>query len=247
MKRFIFTLPFLFTSQIWAAQCQVDLKNEIRLGGQQLEIHQANGETAILDDNDNLVIHGEKIELDAGQKEAIAQYRQHLNDHLPRAKQIAEDGLNLANDIIDDVAKSLDSPEAFDSVKVAMKDFWASIEARYYKNGDLILPAESFESMSNTWMEDFAKAKDIFNDEFITSAFEAMSTKMKEEGGLNLTEMANSMTELKARISERIESHSADIEQQGQEFCDSLNQMAEEEQQLHKKIPELKNYQIFTI
>lgn len=247
MKKLLLTLPLLVSSHVYAAQCKVDLKNEIHLSGNKLEIHHASGDTAIIDEQNNLTIHGERIELDASQKKAVDEYRDSLNDYLPRAKQIAQDGLALANDIVDDVAESFDAPEAFEGVKQSMKEFYADIEARYYKNGDLILPADSFASLSDTWSEDLDKAMELFNEEFITSAFGAMSDKMNQEGGLNLTEMANSMSELKERIAKRIEEHQSEVEQQSEEFCDSLDDIAEQEQQLHKKIPQLKDYQIFTI
>ncbi len=247
MKKVILALPILLSSQVYAAQCKVDLKNEIHLNGERIEIVQTGGDKAVVDANNNLLIHGEKIELDNEQQQAIAQYRENLNDYLPRAKKVAQDGLALANDIVDDVAVSFDAPEAFEGVKQSMKQFYADIEARYYNNGDLVLPADSFGSLSETWAEDFEKAKALFNEEFIASAFNAMSEKMKAEGGLNLTEMANSMSELKERIAERLKQHAVEVEQQSEEFCDSLDQMAEQEQQLHKKIPELKDYQIFTI
>lgn len=74
-----------------------------------------------------------------------------------------------------------------------------------------------------------------------------MSSKMKQEGGLNLSAMSESMTELKQKVQERLQQHSKEIEQQTQDFCDSLDDMAVQEQDLLKKIPELKNYQVFTI
>ncbi|WP_180275356.1 YggN family protein [Vibrio coralliilyticus] len=247
MKRVLMTIPLLMASQVYAAQCQVELKNDIRINGETLEIHQVSGDSAIVNADNTLTIHGEVIPLDASQQQAIADYRSNLNDYLPRAKQIAQDGLALANDIIDDVGQSFDAPEAFDSVKASMQQFYADIEARYYQNGDLVLPADSFGSLRETWAEDFESAKKLFNEEFITSAFNAMSEKMKAEGGLNLTEMADTMSELKERIAKRLEEHSVDVEKQSQEFCDSLDNMAEQEQELHKKIPQLKDYQIFTI
>ncbi|NVD07347.1 DUF2884 family protein [Vibrio sp. JPW-9-11-11] len=247
MKIRLAVLPLLLSSQVFAAQCNIDLKNDIRLNDERLEIHQTSGETAVVDENNNLTIHGERIELSADQQQAIADYRQSLSDYLPRAKQIAREGLALANEIVDDVAQSFDAPEAFAGVKQAMQNFYDEIEARYYKNGDLVLPADSFGSLNQVWTEDFDKAKALFNEEFITSAFDAMSEKMKLEGGLNLTEMANSMSELKERIAQRLTEHSQQIEKQSAEFCDSLDQMAEQEQQLHQKIPQLQEYQIFTI
>ncbi|KJY82360.1 chemotaxis protein [Vibrio galatheae] len=247
MKKVLLALPLLLSSPVYAVQCKVDLENEIHLNGERLEIVQTSGDKAVIDSDNNLLIHGEKIELSRDQQQAVEQYRDSLNDYLPRAKQIAQDGLALANDIVDDVAQSFDAPEAFESVKQAMQQFYADIEARYYQNGDLVLPADSFGSLSETWSEDFEKAKAIFNEEFITSAFNAMSEKMQAESGINLTEMANSMTELKERIAERLKQHSAEVEEQTEAFCDSLDQMAEQEQQLHNKIPALKDYQVFTI
>ncbi|AUL96424.1 YggN family protein [Vibrio vulnificus] len=247
MKKLAIFLPLVVTASVHAAQCRVDIKNEVRLDGEVLEIHQTNGDKAVVDASNNLYIHGEKIELNGDQQAAIEEYRENLNAYLPRAKQVAEESLALANDIIDDIAVSLDAPNAFDNVKTAVKDFFTDVESRYYKDGDLILPADSFASMTESWQDDFQRAQEIFNKEFISSAFDAMSSKMKQEGGLNLSAMSQSMTELKQKVQERLQQHSKEIEQQTQDFCDSLDDMAVQEQDLLKKIPELKNYQVFTI
>ncbi|HAS6384043.1 TPA: YggN family protein [Vibrio vulnificus] len=247
MKKLAIFLPLVVTTSVHAAQCRVDIKNEVRLDGEVLEIHQTNGDKAVVDASNNLYIHGEKIELNGDQQAAIEEYRENLNAYLPRAKQVAEESLALANDIIDDIAVSLDAPGAFDNVKTAVKDFFTDVESRYYKDGDLILPADSFASMTESWKDDFQRAQEIFNKEFISSAFDAMSSKMKQEGGLNLSAMSESMTELKQKVQERLQQHSKEIEQQTQDFCDSLDDMAVQEQDLLKKIPELKNYQVFTI
>ncbi|MEZ8773524.1 YggN family protein [Vibrio sp. 10N.247.310.17] len=231
----------------FAAQCRVDLKNELRIDDQKVEIHQVNGDTAVFDGNNDLYIHGEKVELDADQQAAIEKYREKVSEYLPRAKQMANDGLALANDVIDDIAASLDSPESFDNVKGSMKTYFDELEARYYKDGELVLPADSFDSMANGWSEDFEKAKEIFNQEFISSAFNAMSEKMKQDGGLNLTELADSMAALKLKVEERMKEHSQQVQEEANEFCDSLDEMAEQEQQLHEIIPNLKDYQVFTI
>ncbi len=247
MKRIILIASALLSQPALAAQCRVDLKNEIHIDEQQVEIHQTNGDTAVFDAENNLYIHGEKIELDDNQQAAVEKYRESMTEYLPRAKAIAREGLTLANDVIDDIAASFDSPEAFDNVKQSMKTFFADLEARYYKDGDLVLPAESFDSMASNWSEDLDKAMEIFNEEFITSAFNAMSEKMSKEGGLNLSQLTEDMAELKQKVEERFSEHSKKIEKETEEFCDSLDDMAEQEQQLHKSIPNLKDYQVFTI
>ena len=55
------------------------------------------------------------------------------------------------------------------------------------------------------------------------------------------------MSELSAKLEAKLKDHSQAVEQDGKELCDSLDDIVEQEQELHKKIPELKNYQVFTI
>ena len=247
MKR-LFTLSLLLMSSAsYAEQCRININHELRLDGEQLEIHQQDGGTAVMDEDNNLYIHGERIELNGDQQAAIEAYREKMNGYLPKAKAMANESLALANDIIDDIAESLDSPEAFDDVKASMKTFFADIEARYFKDGDFILPADSFDSMSDTWNEDMEKALELFNSEFFASAFEALSTKMDQEGGLNLTELSESLAELKVKLEKRFAEYAQENEQQANDLCDSLDEAANQEQDLLKKIPELKNYQVFTI
>ncbi|MBE3723576.1 YggN family protein, partial [Vibrio parahaemolyticus] len=82
---------------------------------------------------------------------------------------------------------------------------------------DFILPADSFESMTQGWTKDFEKAQEIFNKEFLASAFDALSKKMKEEGGLNLTALSESMAELSAKVEQRLAEHSKEVEQQAED------------------------------
>ncbi|MDE1240649.1 YggN family protein [Vibrio aestuarianus] len=247
MKKIILLASMLLSSPLWAAQCRVNVGHEVHLNGEKVEIIKTSTDKVLMDDQNNLYIHGERVELDAEQQSALEKYQEDINTVLPKAKQLASDGLALANDILDDVAASIDSPNAFDNVKQPMTEFFADIESRYYQNGDLVLPAQTFESMSETWAEDIEKAKALFNQEFIASAFEALSSKMQQEGGLNLTELANTIAELKDKLAVRINEYSTQIQKENDDFCESLDNMVEQEQQLHQKIPELKDYQVFTI
>ncbi|MGY0614107.1 YggN family protein [Vibrio sp. FJH11] len=247
MKKLLTFSLLLVSASGYSAQCRVDINNEVRMDGQSLEIRQSTGEKAVVDEDNNLFIKGEKVELDADQKAAIGGYRENMNAYIPQAKQLASEGLELANAILDDVAASLDAPGTFDNVKASVKAFFADVESRYYKDGDFILPAESFESMTQSWTDDFAKAQEIFNKEFLASAFEALSNKMAEEDGLNLTALSESMMELSVKVEQRIAEHSKELEQKSSELCDSLDEMADQEDNVLKKIPELKDYRVFTI
>lgn len=247
MRKIVLALALSASAPTLAAQCHIGLQNEIHLNERQLEIHQTSGDSAVVDGNNELTIHGERVPLSAEQKKAIEEYKQNLNSYVPKAKQLAQDGLALADDIIDDIADSFDTPDAFEGVKASLRAFYKDMESRYYNDGDLILPAQSFREMAQTWAEDFEKAKALFNQEFITSSFAALQAKMTAEGGINLTEMAETMAELKERIAARLDEHGTQLQKKGDALCDSLEEMVEQEQQLHQQIPELKNYPVFTI
>lgn len=247
MKKTILLASLLCSSSVWAAQCKIDVQNEVHLSGSSVEIHTTSGDKAVMDERNRLYLHGEQIELDRSQQQAIQSYRESVSSAVPRAKELAQRGMDVASDLLDDVATSLDSPNAFEDVKQSMKTFFADIESRYYQGDDFVLPANTFESMTQQWQQDFEKAKALFSQEFFSSAFDAVSEKMKQDGGINLTELGNTMSELTAKFEARLKEHQQTVKKEGNELCESLDDIVEQEQELHQKIPELKNYQVFTI
>ncbi|OEE75961.1 YggN family protein [Vibrio genomosp. F6] len=247
MKSVIGVMALTLSSSVYAVQCNVDIENEVHLNGSDLEIYKDGTPKVLINDDNHLYIHGEKIQLDDKQQQAIEEYREKMNAYLPRAKDIANDGLNLANDIIDDVSVSFDNSESFNKVKTALEAFFADVEARYYQGDEFVLQKDAFDSFIQNWQKDFDKAQEVFNSEFFTSAFDAMSEKMKQDGGINFTELANKMAELKEKLAAKVTEQSIVIEKEAQIYCESLDEVAEQEQELHEKIPELKNYQVFTI
>ncbi|MFC5078352.1 hypothetical protein VTH8203_04154 [Vibrio thalassae] len=228
-------------------QCGVDIKNEVHLDGEQVEIVKASSSKVLIDEDNNLFINGKPIELNQLQKEALESYRENMNKYVPKAKELAEHGLELTNDLIDDVSESFDNSDAFQNVKQAVAEFFTDVESRYERNGEFVLKSEAFSSFMDNWEQDVAKAKEVFNKEFFSSAFTALQEKMSEEGGLNLTELSKQMDELKTRMSDTMKQQSDSLKQQAEDYCDSLNDVAQEEQELQNKIPELKDYQVFTI
>jgi ABC-type Zn uptake system ZnuABC Zn-binding protein ZnuA len=52
---------------------------------------------------------------------------------------------------------------------------------------------------------------------------------------------------MKETIKNKIKSQSEQIRKETEQYCDQLNDVATEEQKLHEKIPELKDYPVFLI
>lgn len=244
MKKSFLTLALLMSSSTWAAQCQVDIQNEVHLNTQRIEILRTSSDKALIDKQNNLYIQGKRVSLNADQQAAVRQYREQLTSLLPKAQRWADDSLKLANQLVDDVALSLEAPQAFNNVKTSMDTLFAEAKAEYFKNGDLVVPAETFAAMQTRWQQKLAQGKEVLTQQFFTSAFDVMANKMQQEGGVNLSQLGKNMADL---MDSKLKEQSSTFEKQGREWCDALNKMTQQEQQLHKKIPQLKNYQVFTI
>ncbi|EOX1296397.1 YggN family protein [Vibrio cholerae] len=247
MKKSFLTLALLMSSSTWAAQCQVDIQNEVHLNTQRIEILRTSSDKALIDKQNNLYIQGKRVLLSADQQAAVRQYREQLTSLLPKAQRWADDSLKLANQLVDDVALSLEAPQAFNNVKTSMATLFAKAKAEYFKNGDLVVPAETFAAMQTRWQQKLAQGKEVLTQQFFTSAFDVMANKMQQEGGVNLSQLGKNMADLKNKLDSKLKEQSSTFEKQGREWCDALNKMTQQEQQLHKKIPQLKNYQVFTI
>ncbi|MDN3681374.1 YggN family protein [Vibrio tapetis subsp. quintayensis] len=248
MKRSWLALGLLLSSQgVLAGQCKIDVGNEVHLDGAQVEVYQQGQPKVLIDKDNNVFINGEALDLDQMQQQAAQAYREKMNKYVPKAKTIANSGVELAKEIVDDVSSSFDNSEAFDNVKVAIDKFYADIEARYTQDGSFVLKEEAFSDAWNNWRSEFDQMRETFDSEFFSSAFTALSEKMKTEGGINLTELKDKMTELKNQLEAKVKGRSEDIKQDAEQYCDELEAVAEEEKALHEKIPELKNYRVFTI
>lgn len=248
MKKWIVALLLILSTSLQAAeQCKVDIKNEVRVDGSHVEIIQRDVSKVLIDENNDVYINGEKLDLNQLQREAVASYRQHMNEYLPKAVQIAQDGLALVESALDEVAVSFNNSEAFTNVKQALQSFFNGIKQRYQKDNQFVLKEAAFSDALAGWKDDLAEAKKTFNAEFFSSAFTALSEQMKGEGGVNLTALKEKLVQLQASIETRFESDAKKLEQEAQQYCDDLEKVAEEEKMLHETIPELKDYQVFLI
>ncbi|MDV7104763.1 DUF2884 family protein [Vibrio sp. TH_r3] len=248
MKKVGLALLFCFSLNAHAIeQCSVDIKNEVHLDGQKVEIVQKDTSKVVIDQDNNVYINGEKLDLNTMQQQAVESYRQNMNTYVPKVVDIARDGLTLAQNTLDDLAQSFNNSEAFNNVKQALEEFFNSIEQRYQKDDQFVLQEAAFSDAISNWRQDFSAARETFNSEFFSSAFNAISEQMKAEDGLNLTELKDKLGELQASLRTKLEAESKTIQQDATQYCGDLEKVAEEEQMLHEKIPELKDYQVFLI
>ena len=247
MRPILFIVTLLTCTSALASQCRVDIKNEVHIRNDQVEIHRADGQIATLAANNQLQIDGQSVALNSEQASAMGQFRQSMSDSVPKVKQVITDGLAMADSVIDDLSASMGEPGAFDNLKEGVRSYAQDWESRYYKNGEFVLPASSYEQMKQQWTGEFEKAKVFFSREFMTNAFNTIAQSMKEEGGFNLTKLNDLMAKLKTSMADHLKAHQKELNKKRAELCDSLDNMVEQEKSLHNKIPQLKDYQVFTI
>lgn len=244
MKKYLLIAALFVSHSTLAAQCRVDIKHELHLHQDYIEIHQANGEIAQLS-TDHLQIAGQSVSLTEPQKAALNHYLQGADEYLAQTQQLADNGIELAENVIDDVASSLGAPNALNNLKSSVRGVWKDMQGHYYRDGDWVLPAATYEQMSADWKQYAEQAKRVLNKELASSAFNVMSEKMQAEGGLNLTELTNNVASLKGRVADQIAQHTGEFKQGRDRLCHALDDMVQREKALHAAIPELSSYQVF--
>ncbi|MGO1298627.1 MAG: DUF2884 family protein [Vibrio sp.] len=247
MKSLIAIVVLLSALPVWASQCHVDVNNEVHLDGKKVEIHRQDGSVAKLDENNHVRINGQALPLNSEQRSMVDKFRTSMNDSVPKMKQVIDDSLEIADDVLDKVSTSLNTPHAFDDVKQSIQSYASKMEQRYYKNGEFVLPANTYAEMKKQWADEFEQMKAVFTSEFLTSSFNSISENMKKNGGMNLSKLSETMGSLKQQVTEQLKTHKQKIKKDSKEMCDSLNDIVQQEHALHEKIPELKKYQVFTI
>lgn len=227
--------------------CSIDINNELHLDGKKVTIVGAKGSSAIMDPTAGLMVEGKTVSLTESQQQKLDSYRDSLNLYIPKARTVAQSGLELVNEIIDEISASFNNTDAFENVRTAIADFYANMEQRYYQNGELVLMPDAFNKMYDNWQQDFSDARDVFNREFFASAFSLLQEKLTSEEGIDFTALQQELSKLKASIEVKLKEKSAEVTEQAEAYCDSMNQLAEQEKSLIESIPELKDYRLFEI
>ncbi|MBD1575141.1 YggN family protein [Vibrio sp. S11_S32] len=248
MKRTLLSVALTLTSVSAMAQvprCDINIDNELHLKNEQVSVYQQGKPKVVIDQNNDLFINGKKITLNQTQENAVKAYREKVSEYIPKAKKIGDDGMTLANQVIDDISASFNNSKAFDNVKTAVDGYYADIESRYYNNGEWVIKKDAVKDALSNWKQESAAAMQKFNGEFFSSAFAVLSEKMKTDGSVNLTELQTQMTDMKKQIETRLQSQSQQLQKEANAYCGNLHDLVSEEKTLHQQVPQLKNYSVF--
>ncbi|MGF1685476.1 YggN family protein [Photobacterium japonica] len=247
MKKLGLALLLLPASlNVQAQSCPVNVPNDIHINDKQVALYQQGTAKVVIDENNQLFINGEKMDLDAAQKKAVEAYREHVQAYLPKMAELADDGVAVANDVVTELAASLGGEEAFAGTHALINQYSEQAKAKFYPEGQFVLPADIFSTVESDWRQEFEQAMKHVSAESMAAMFAALTAEMKD-GELNFTEFQQKMLDLKTRMQTTITERSKVVAKQADEVCGDVKALAEEEQKLQTLIPELKNYPMFKI
>ncbi|MHA2938621.1 DUF2884 family protein [Vibrio sp. RC27] len=247
MKVILSLLLVIVSYSVSAEQCDVSVERDIKSNDGWLLFHLEDGTNVEINDESQVLIGGDVVELTPEQLQAVQQYRQSVTHHMESLADYAASNAQFLDHVIDDIAASLGAPGAFDELKEELDQFWGAASEAYLNTDTVILPAGTFDSLSETWKSHALKAKALFDEEFIEQVWQVLLSKIQEEGGISLSAMGGLLLELEANISERLETHSKELDVQENKMCESLHEIVDQEDDMRNQIPELQDYRIFTI
>ncbi|MBA5681781.1 DUF2884 family protein [Photobacterium damselae subsp. damselae] len=245
MKKVVLAGLLLSSSSVWAQSCPVSVPNDIHVNDGKVSVYEAGKPKLVIDENNNVFIDGKKLDLNAMQQQAVVAYSNGVQEFLPQMAGMADTGMALASDVMDQVSKSLGSEESFAKVQALIKQYGEQAKAKFYnEKGEFVMPANTFENMDTQWQTEFEQAMKQLSVESMAGLFAALSNEMKN-GEINLTEMQSKFSELKTNISEQVQKHSKEMAAQSNQLCTSVEGLAKEENQLQQLIPQLKDIKMF--
>lgn len=246
MKKTLAMCLLLAPAVSFAKSCPVDVQNDIHIAGEQVSVYQGGQPKMMIDENNQVFINGERLELDALQQKAIDAYSHGVKEYLPQMADIADDGVGIASDILNEVSARFDSKESFAKVESLIDDYSQKAHQKFYQDGEFVMPADIFSTVDADWKQEFEQAMKHVSMESLSGLFSALSQEMKN-GELNFSELQQQFAELKASIEEKVRSRSGEVASKANDLCDSIKGLAEEEKELHRVVPALKDYQMFEI
>ncbi|PSU35008.1 YggN family protein [Photobacterium lutimaris] len=247
MNKTLITLSLLALSAgSYAQSCPVNVPNDIHIAGDHVSIYQGGQAKLLIDGDNQLFIEGKQVALSEPQTQALQSYSQHIKSYLPQMADLADDGASIAQDIIDELSSHFGESDAFSGAEKLVDEYSEKAKQKFYPEGEFVMPADVFESMGSDWKQEFDDALKHISMESISGIIASLSAEMKS-GELNFSDFQTQLSELKKSLQEKIRQRSGEVAEQAGVLCDSIEGLAEEEQELQRVIPEMKDYPMFEI
>ncbi|MGF1907507.1 DUF2884 family protein [Aliivibrio logei] len=243
----LLAMAMLFVSNSsFASMCPVTIENDVLLTPKgEIKVEKAQDKLRI-DGNGNVFVNGDKLALSSEQKQAIEEYQKQVSGYIPEVVDFTDKGILAAQDFVSEIETSFNAEGSFDSVKTKINDYGDVAKQKFYRGKDMMLEHDFFKEVDTSWKQDFEVMIKSLDKELFASVFNSLSDKM-QNGELNFTELQQQFVDVQSSIKMKMEEHKVDIKKDAQHLCDSAKDIAMDEEQLHKIVPELQLYPMFSI
>ncbi|WP_166434210.1 DUF2884 family protein [Vibrio viridaestus] len=243
MTRFLLFISIIFSPISFAGQCHVQLKSEIQHNDDSVNVIMEDGRVATIYNDSRLVIDGKEHPLTSEQHKFLEAYQKELVSSVNQIESYTAQSIKQIDLIIDDISSSLGESDSLETLRQRMHTYWQQASESFYGDDGFSIDNTSMSTLD----EAIEKMQSLFDHEFISSLWDAASDGVDKLSELSFSEFTALVQELNNKIYEHWQRFSQDKEKRQKEVCDSFNQLIDQEQSLHKSIPELRNYQVFTI
>lgn len=231
---------------VQAKTCPIDVQHEVRIAGEQVAVYDSGQPKLLIDEDNNVFVNGKQLDLNQMQQQAVETYSNAVKENLPKMAALAKDGVGVANDVLDEVSADFDSKAAFAKVQTLIDEYAQKANDKFYPDGEFVMPKDMFDELDTSWRTEFEQALKHVSMESASAMFAALSEEMKQ-GDMSFSELQTKFSDLKDRLQARIQARSGEMAVKANDLCDSMKALAEEEQEVQKVIPQLKDYQVFEI
>lgn len=229
-------------------ECNVEFKNDVRIKPNELEIFTADNHTMTFINSGELMIDGQTLTLNSQQHQAISNYSDSLRSQLPEVANIALEGVKIAGVAIEEVANAFNI-DGLDSINELMADIQVEVQNTFYQQGAFVMGQQSFsqfgENFESQFDEQIESAVQAAMMQSMGSILMAVGSELMGSGG-DMQAFEQRMENMGAEIEAKVEQQANQLEKRADALCGNFSTIADQEQQLVKLVPELKDYQLFS-
>lgn len=228
--------------------CDIQFNNKLTITPNSLSIEAQPGLMTIKQDG-RLLINNKPQSVSSNEQDRLAEYSSSIRESLPQVVDVALEGVAIAGVALKEVGEAFEIDNT-DAMEDFMSDISDKIQSSFYGDGSFIVDQGRFTTLNNTFDSEFdQQLEEIMEDmvmDSVGSLLMSIGSGMKTSGS-DMADFENRMEKMSEQIEEKVTLESEKLEYKVIQLCDDMRQLVELEKQLQTDIPELKNFDLFTL
>jgi len=243
----IFVFTVLLSTISVAEECDVDLKYNIRVSSEFLEVSDEKEVLYEIVQGGALTMRGEPVDLNARQKRLAEEYAGEVAALVPQWINLVSNALIIAEEAIRVAFTAALNDDGSAANKSAQS--LADVRQRFEKssseeNGVYSISMTSFDELDGAFSDDFSE--DI--EDIVMSSLGAMFVQIGKallSSDQSFDQSMEAFGERMDRMGEELEIMGEGLEDAAEELCDGVKRIQALEESLAQEIPELAGYTLF--